>query len=230
MAVLATYEDAEWVAVYHYARSIMSRQPFTGGVENLALLFKKNAQTYAKLREAKADADQQLSLRMFLTNFVRIHGLLFWWSASMHREYANLLPSAASTQGSGAWVPPANLASPDEDDADARSAPDLEKAQALLRDVVEAFEQQLQTANFTDVLLVRLLALCFFSVHFAVGKERNVLVSSVRDTQSPSPELQQVDGPQTKTECIALQFLYSMIIRYSSTLHYAVRFQIVLID
>eukprot|EP01032_Pedospumella_encystans_P027471 gene27471-31049_t len=43
LAVLATYSDAECVAVYHYCRSILSLNPFSGGFENLSLLFAKNA-------------------------------------------------------------------------------------------------------------------------------------------------------------------------------------------
>ncbi|CAN0400676.1 unnamed protein product, partial [Discosporangium mesarthrocarpum] len=42
LAILATYTDAECVAVYRYCRSLMIKHPFQTARENLNLLFEKN--------------------------------------------------------------------------------------------------------------------------------------------------------------------------------------------
>eukprot|EP00953_Heterococcus_sp_UTEX-ZZ885_P015680 8830-Heterococcus_DN1.PRE.1 len=54
MAVLATYTDAECVAVYRYCRSLLIAQPFMTARENLALLFEKNRQKMVEEAEFMA--------------------------------------------------------------------------------------------------------------------------------------------------------------------------------
>ncbi|KAG5188781.1 hypothetical protein JKP88DRAFT_177663, partial [Tribonema minus] len=95
MAVLATYTDAECVAVYRYCRSLLIRHPFMTARENLALLFEKNKQKLAE-EEAAGAASGELRgrtlsnskgaggrgntgalLKSFLRRFVRLHGILF---------------------------------------------------------------------------------------------------------------------------------------------------------
>ena len=46
LAVLAGYSSAECVAVFYYFRSILAKSPFTGGYENLDILFRKVAKQY----------------------------------------------------------------------------------------------------------------------------------------------------------------------------------------
>ena len=48
MAVLSTYTDDEFLAVYHYCRSILIQEPFTPGFENLNVLYTKNSKIYEK--------------------------------------------------------------------------------------------------------------------------------------------------------------------------------------
>jgi hypothetical protein len=65
LAVLATYTDAEAVALYRYCRSLMVGKPFLTARENLALLFEKNRQKKPEdtlnLQEQPEQYSQQLA-------------------------------------------------------------------------------------------------------------------------------------------------------------------------
>jgi protein SMG7 len=52
LAVLATYADDEFNAVYHYFMSLAVTAPFLTAKDNLAVLFEKNRQKLASLDEA----------------------------------------------------------------------------------------------------------------------------------------------------------------------------------
>jgi len=104
--VLATYSDAECVAVYHYCRSILSLNPFSGGFENLSLLFAKNAINMRTLMAQDKPKYNPLArglgkgkkatvppLKHFLTQFVHLHGQLFSFTSHMHQSYADSIVS-----------------------------------------------------------------------------------------------------------------------------------------
>ena len=57
LAVLATYNDAEFIAVYRYARSLLVRCPFATARNNLDIVFVKNTGRTAKLQ---GDMDRAL--------------------------------------------------------------------------------------------------------------------------------------------------------------------------
>lgn len=61
LAVLATYTEAECVAVYRYCRALLCEQPFPTAKENLALLFEKNKQNMVgpAAREAETSGEEE---------------------------------------------------------------------------------------------------------------------------------------------------------------------------
>ena len=88
LAVLATYSDAECIAVYRYCRSLMVPIPFATSLENLMLLFEKNRQRMASkaktrtLYQTPIDVhspykDKSSKLRAFLEKVIYLYGILF---------------------------------------------------------------------------------------------------------------------------------------------------------
>ncbi|XP_024528737.1 protein SMG7-like [Selaginella moellendorffii] len=99
LAVLATYSHNDFLAVYHYFRSLAVDDPFVTARDNLVLLFERNRQQYSELLEKKRsldvhkkkpakehtkDAEKKHSgddetelLRTFFIRFVRLNGILF---------------------------------------------------------------------------------------------------------------------------------------------------------
>lgn len=89
LAVLATYVEAETVAVYRYCRSLLIAQPFATAEENLALLFERSRQrplaappssknpATASVTVSSPGKDKAASLKSFLHRLTRLHGLLF---------------------------------------------------------------------------------------------------------------------------------------------------------
>lgn len=89
LAVLATYVEAETVAVYRYCRSLLIAQPFATAEENLALLFERSRQrplaappssknpAVASVTASSPGKDKAASLKSFLHRLTRLHGLLF---------------------------------------------------------------------------------------------------------------------------------------------------------
>ncbi|GLE01084.1 hypothetical protein PINS_up009897 [Pythium insidiosum] len=83
LAVLATYVEAETVAVYRYCRSLLIAQPFATAEENLALLFERSRQRplappmTARLTAASPAKDKSAYLKSALHRLTRLHGALF---------------------------------------------------------------------------------------------------------------------------------------------------------
>ncbi|KAE9038741.1 hypothetical protein PR001_g7828 [Phytophthora rubi] len=82
LAVLATYVEAETVAVYRYCRSLLTSQPFTTAEENLALLFERSRQrplaapiTFTS--SSPSSKDKSAFLKSYLHRLTRMHGILF---------------------------------------------------------------------------------------------------------------------------------------------------------
>lgn len=153
--------------MYHYCRSILCDSPFAGGIENLSLLFDKNAKTFEKingtnrqqlLMAASAGATAQerrkkelsAKMKLFLISFVRLHGVLFTWTKSIRQVIASSTSPSDVAKGF-ADVAPINF-----DDWD-----------LLLRDVLSDFDELLMANAFGDYILVRLVVVGIFSVHFS---------------------------------------------------------------
>lgn len=72
LAVLATYQNDEYEAIYRYFRSLSVSKPFISARENLILLFEKNRKSLLNLK-----IEKEHRLNNFLLEFVRAHGILF---------------------------------------------------------------------------------------------------------------------------------------------------------
>uniref|UniRef100_H3GRP2 Amino acid transporter transmembrane domain-containing protein n=2 Tax=Phytophthora ramorum TaxID=164328 RepID=H3GRP2_PHYRM len=99
LAVLATYVEAETVAVYRYCRSLLTSQPFTTAEENLALLFERSRQrplaapiTFTS--SSPSSKEKSAFLKSYLHRLTRMHGILFALSSQRGS------PTASSGRGS----------------------------------------------------------------------------------------------------------------------------------
>lgn len=162
LAVLATYTEAECVAVYRYCRALLCEEPFQTARENLSLLFEKNRQSMAepsrngetledeeRLRQGlmagtitgqQAGIARAALLKSFLQRFVRLHGMLF------------------STQ---------------EEDGSSDSA-GVDNAEFLsILDIAQIdLRQLLKMSAFGDGLLLHMVIICIFSV-IITGPNKN---------------------------------------------------------
>lgn len=83
LAVLATYVEAETVAVYRYCRSLLIAQPFATAEENLALMFERSRQRPLAapmgtvLTASSPSKEKSSFLKSFLHRLTRMHGILF---------------------------------------------------------------------------------------------------------------------------------------------------------
>lgn len=82
LAVLATYVEAETVAVYRYCRSLLTSQPFSTAGENLALLFERSRQRplaapIVLTSSSPSSKEKSAFLKSFLHRLTRMHGILF---------------------------------------------------------------------------------------------------------------------------------------------------------
>lgn len=219
----------------------MVKNPFTGGFENLTLLFSKNIRQYMQLKHISSNTrgsnvsgrdvlvipgytniktnpnssskgsggrrsatsstavEPAAQLRALLIRFVHLHGYLFHWTSRMHREYAQLLQlqskehsiatttSPTAAESTSMWLSPITAAvaaaervhSHDDDEErqqhQQQQQVDSQEYARLLRVVLEEYDQQLSSGALSDALLVRMIAICLFSVHYAVAKEDNLL-------------------------------------------------------
>lgn len=125
LAVLATYVEAETVAVYRYCRSLLIAQPFATAEENLALLFERSRQrpltapssASASLTSSSPSKEKSSFLKSFLHRLTRMHGILFSMATrsgnnstngTSHNGSANGFGVAASSR-SGALVYPRDM-------------------------------------------------------------------------------------------------------------------------
>ncbi|EQC30381.1 hypothetical protein SDRG_11958 [Saprolegnia diclina VS20] len=79
LAVLATYVEAETIAVYRYCRSLLVPQPFATAAENLALLFERARQRpmpahLPPIASTSSPKDKSAFLKSFLHRLTRLHG------------------------------------------------------------------------------------------------------------------------------------------------------------
>lgn len=191
LAVLATYMEAECVAVYHYCRSILIRQPFAAGYDNLHLLFEKNSRAYAQLRSGghvqmvsmmasvgggaagaeKAKRVAAAKVRIFLIQFVRLHGILFNWTRQTQLALAELMEidqySQLNREAGEVEIRTSRAASHRPRQTLPRV--DVESFTSLMHSLLEEFDQLILQSSFGDQLLVRLLVVSIFSVHHSAA-------------------------------------------------------------
>ncbi|GAB9467566.1 Nonsense-mediated mrna decay protein [Globisporangium polare] len=103
LAVLATYVEAETVAVYRYCRSLLIAQPFATAEENLALLFERSRQrplagpSLIPLTSATSSKDKSAFLKSFLHRLTRMHGILFSIATRAAKNNGNSAPGYSSS-------------------------------------------------------------------------------------------------------------------------------------
>lgn len=190
LAVLATYEEKQCIAIYHYCRSIMVDTPFSGGFDNLSILFTKNKKAYDALLEqqrVEGNAARQQPLGMsrknqelektksFLTKFVRCHGTLFEVSTQMHASFEKMgaAPASSSSSSSSSSV---NTEGIEAASGAVLSGQQQEEFDLLVADMLDELDKQLASACFGDALLVRFLIICIFSVHYAAHPSDSILL------------------------------------------------------
>lgn len=256
LAVLATYNDSEIIAVYRYCRSILVRQPFTGGFENLRTLFSKNNRAFASLKETRAlfdpnadskgsnrplDSTSAAKVKNFITKFIKLHGFLFDWTVQMHKtaerrnqpdQSSSHSPNRGTSHGATqAGFSVAGLYNGAE--LDTGTPLTVDKFLILVATVLEEFEHQLiGTAPLSSTLLLRLLCICFFSIHHAVTQEHNMLLNSftsksnqfVEDKQS-SKDLTDTDGSaRTSIESLGLIMLFGLVHKVAARINLAMAY------
>lgn len=212
LAVLSSYTDIDYLAVYHYCRSVMIPKPFVSGCDNLSMIFDKNIRTYASLRDDSPDTKvdrqegstvdlskkQSLAVRAhsFFIRFIRLHGDLFKWTLATSRGITDL----QKTLGSGTG----NVTGSAAEQAQTYVAErfDVNKCMSLIHKVLSDFEFFMrydESSVFSEMLLVKLLAIAIFSVH------HTATIFGERAASDP------LDN--SITESLALYFLFNFISR-----------------
>lgn len=113
LAVLATYVEAETVAVYRYCRSLLIAHPFATAEENLALLFERSRQrplaaplpVGVSLTSTSPSKEKSSFLKSFLHRLTRMHGILF----SLASRTANTSANNGAPPRSGALTYPRDM-------------------------------------------------------------------------------------------------------------------------
>lgn len=235
MAVLATYREDYCLAVYYYCRSILTLQPFTGGYENLAVIFCKNTTKFQILNEKSnsnsynnhRDRKSFMKLNNFMTLFIRLHGLLFWWntliqseteeselSQNSQGEYFNLLTKKSGENGILS-AEKMGLSKVNE-----RINPDY--YQDILRRTMKEYDELLQLPTLTDTILIKLLVICIFSIHHSIATMEGTLIANAvkstnssqlteNDTDNNSSASQLLLSIRASTASLARTTLYNMI-------------------
>lgn len=158
LAVLATYTEAECVAVYRYCRALLCEHPFPTAKENLSLLFEKNKQNMPDLNTTEGAEEQEeeervrqglmagtitgqqagiaraTMLKSLLQRFVRLHGILFHNRQQSEYGYRDEGP-----------FPVADFLS-------------------MLHTAMLDLRQLLKMSAFGDGLLLHMVVICMFSV------------------------------------------------------------------
>lgn len=212
--MLATYNEAESTALYHYCRSIMSQQPFSGGLENMARLFCGNTIIFEQLQRQKlreilksSRNESFFRFKFFLTSFVRLHGLLFGLSIRMHAE--NTLSSAPD---SALLIKLNSLLSPvlavEHDDI-------FKYCEDLLSGLLEDFDTVVNFVKMTDLHLLRLIGISIFFIHFAEVNFSKVLLDN-QFKQTLVDGLHLVDtefDARSRMQSYSLMCLYGIVSR-----------------
>ena len=172
------------------------RQPFKGGIENLQIIFEMNSKqsSISAKMQGKAISKKdsaQLRRRDFFQQFVRLHGMIFL-NVSLHQAQKK---TTSTRKGTG----------PAPDMATQHAM--IEQIMALIPRVLEEYDQLFQSSSFNDAVLIRLLVVSIFSVHF--GAIRSKYFSPI--ILSTSSENSSTETVRTSAESLALTFLYGLI-------------------
>ena len=199
----------------------MILKPFVSGFDNLSQIFDKNMRAYNFLcRESptqpvtistvspknKKDSTESM-VQTFFVRFIRFHGDLFKLTQTAvkaendrQKEKRDTSPEDSNPdETSMKTVPPTHNGV--EFDVEGS----LKLAQKVLSDFEYCMHND-ESAAMNEILLVRLLAICLFSVHHAASLFGEDPVSTSNVTKQG----------RSVAECLALHFLFNFISRYDS--------------
>lgn len=143
LAVLAAYkftgEIVEAYTVYQYCRSLLVQFPFNTSFDNLKVVFEKNVATFAKMQARVSIGQHKKGVPDFVARYIYLHGLLF-----------TLIPK--------------------DGDTNYKSEIHLTNCWNSINGNLPVLLDELETCvanpDLTDELLVRLLAINLFFVHY----------------------------------------------------------------
>ena len=206
--------------------------PFTGGIDNLKVIFEKSARQYQTAISSRAQGQslqsihshtssskEKISMRRkdFLKQFVRLHGMMFFNSLELHKSTSN-------------------RSRENEKEKEKYGDRSSKRPNSILNDqilslfpmVLDEFDQLLQLSTLKGSLLMRFLVICLFSVHFGAldkeyfpmleSRDGNVVNSEDgnRDADEKSErDASPFDVPRKSNESVALIFLYGLISKYA---------------
>lgn len=190
LAVLATYSEAESTALYHYCRSIMAKNPFSGGFANIAQLFENNLANYESFQSIRSKGfdfnsqhGESVRFKMLLSNFVHLNGVFFAWSVRMHLEFLRATNPEPSTSQSSDVSESTTMLSKLNDTVAARilrNERELkpERLHQLSAVLLEDFDALLNDNKISNLHLIRFVSICIFTAHFADMPDSVLLSSS----------------------------------------------------
>jgi hypothetical protein len=183
LAVLAAYAESDFIAIYHYCRSVLVEQPFSVGVENLKLAYEKLIKNSAGLfNQQRSTSDgKSANAKTFLTKIVTLHGILF-----LHA----LKALGQSSKFSKIRVD------------DSKIVLTLDEVSEQLPDLIAEFDVLISQCKLSETVLLRLLIICIFSVHFS-SQDQLYFESIVCSTSSN----------RTSAESISMSILMGLIVK-----------------
>lgn len=233
--------ETELNAIYFYCRSILVAQPFQTGIDNLKVVFDKSARNSSRMAAAAARGNSSgANLQRFFSRFISLHGLLFGLAlkegavrAAVHQSGAEpaLTPHTTATPhdefqysiGSTPPTPEATAATLSYSNAMTKIAPQI---MSLMPNVVDELESFLSNAQsgLTSEHLLRLMAICLFSVHCSTcesvtkssctsppqSSSPTKANTATRDVKISAASLER----RTNSQSLALIFLFNVINKY----------------
>ena len=214
--MLASYESSpthDLTAVYHYCCSLLVKHPFLTSADNLAAAFERNKSRLSQKssssggggggegRKSKSGGSSFV-LSDLVMRFVFVHGALFSLrrataaaaaaagGANMHDEHAITATVVAAVQSINTQLP------------------------ALLEDLDRALVGTGSSSSSSSILpeaelpLIKMLVVCFFSVHFSAVAVTTATAASESESNSSSSS-----RPSSPCVSISLVILFSFISR-----------------
>ncbi len=203
----------------------MAKNPFSGGLQNLAKLYSLNVASYHALRR-QYHGDQTVRFKFFLTSFVRLHAMLFAGTIQMHADYLLAIDSKASNNNANnttlvtelhqilsSTVLPSSL--------------NRDEVEELLDTLMKDLDLLIYTPKVTELHLMRLVAICFFAIHFAenpeqrfgeacFGQESSFLSSLSSIDDAADAESEESMAARTKVQSFALIALFKLMTKVAS--------------
>jgi hypothetical protein len=109
-----------------------------------------------------------------------LHGLLFDWSTQMHRYHSQVdTSSSTATSSTLSYSAFSHLklnSSAAQPEGFGSEEINVDMYVTLLHNVLDEYDQQLMQSALSDQILVKLVAICFFSVHYGSERSNNILL------------------------------------------------------